>query len=264
MSEKLLRQERRALRKADALILPRPLEMSADPRPVAAHIRHVVRLMRTHEAVSPCADAVAHVAALFDRTVGAAATQQPLACRKGCAHCCTQMVLLTAPEAFFVAEQLRRRPATVAAIKEAYTRSQGLPLEMRLRERIACPLLEDASCSVYAARPLGCHAFVSVDINACLAAFTQGAEPRIPMPQSYVSALYTCRMLLMVALRLAGLSDKTYEMHAALVTVLSTENAEARWLAGENIFAGISRDGSIPAQVQQEINQMAAFVAPTI
>jgi len=267
MTGRLSRPERRALHKADALILPRPLDLSDDPRPVAAHVRHVVRLLRDPAATSPAADAVAHVTALYDRTVEATTPALPasIACRKGCAHCCTQMVVMTAPEAFYVAGQLRKRPATVAAIKEAYARSQGLTLEARLAERIFCPLLEDAACSVYAARPLGCHGFVSVDLEACLAAFTRGDEPRIPMPQSYVSALYTCRLLLKAALRLAGLSDDTFEMHAALATILSTENAEARWRGGENIFADLPGDRAPPPpQVQEDIAQMVAFVAPTV
>ena len=104
MTDRLSRPERRALQKADALILPRPLALSTDPRPVAAHIRHVVRLLRDPAAASPSADAVAHITALYDRTVEVATppTLPAIACRKGCAHCCTQMVLVTAPEAFFV------------------------------------------------------------------------------------------------------------------------------------------------------------------
>ena len=157
MASRLSRSERRNLERQDAEILGRPLVMGTDPRPAAAHVRHIVRLLRDAKSVSPCSEAVAHLTALFDRTYTAQTSPKTpaLACRKGCAHCCTQLVLVTAPEAFFVAAQLRKRPETIAAIHEANTRTQGHSIDGRLKDKIPCALLSDAICSVYAARPLG-------------------------------------------------------------------------------------------------------------
>jgi Fe-S-cluster containining protein len=262
MTDRLSRPERRALQRQDAEILPLPLSMGTDPRPVAAHVRHVIQLLRNARSDSPCSDAVAHVTALFDRTVPASPV--PLACRKGCAHCCTQLVVLTAPEAFFVAAQLRKRPETVAAIIDADKRTRGLAIEERLKSKVQCPLLDDTICSVYAARPLGCHAFVSADLNACLAAFERGETPNIPMPSDYVSVLYACRTLFLAALRLAGLNSAAYEMNAALAAILTQDNAEARWLAGEDILAGVPATAPPPPQFNEAIAKMAAFVAPTV
>ena len=174
------------------------------------------------------------------------------------------MVVLTAPEAFFVAAQLRKRPKVVAAIDDVHQRTRDLTLDERLKAKVFCPLLEDAICSVYAARPLGCHAFVSADLNACLAAFELGQTPNIPMPNSYVSTRYTCRILLLAALKLAGLNSAVYEMNAALAAILAQDNAEARWLAGEDILAAVPTTQPPPPQFEDAIAKMAAFVAPTV
>lgn len=263
MSDRLSRPERRNLQRDDAAILPKPLVMNQDPRPMAAHARHMVHLLRSPQAKTPSADAVNHVTALFDRSVPAQANKM-IACRKGCAHCCTQMVIVTAPEAFYVASQVRKKPATVAAIIAAAEQTGKLSLNERLTANIMCPMLENALCSIYAGRPLGCHGFVSTSLDACIATFNHGGKPDIPMPSDTVQVLYACRMLMLVALRLAGLKDAVYELNAALAAIFTQENAEARWLKGEDVFADVKVEAPPPPQFEQAIRQMTAYVAPTL
>ena len=173
------------------------------------------------------------------------------------------MVTLTAPEAFFVAAQLRERPKTVATIGQAHSLTGGLTVKARLRSKVSCPLLDDAVCSVYAARPLSCHGFVSMDLKACIAGLADGEPPNIPIPGLNVAMLDTCRMLYTAALRLAGLPVTVYEMNQALVTILATERAEARWLAGEDILAGVAQ-APPPSRYDKTVAQMTAFIAPTV
>jgi hypothetical protein len=117
---------------------------------------------------------------------------------------------------------------------------------------------------MYAARPLACHGFVSAKLDACLAAFVDHQTPQIPMPADNISLLYGCRMLLFAAQRLIGKSDHTYEMNRAVTVALATDNAEARWLAGEDLFGGLENTTPIPPQFEREIAGMVAFVAPTL
>ena len=262
MAGRLSRSERRALQRQDAALLASPLKLG-DPRPLGAHLRHMVRLLRDPGSASPCSDAVAHLTALYDRTIPVAAARG-VACSRGCAYCCTQPVSLTAPEAFFVAAWIRDRPATQAAVVEADRAIRALPPEAQAQAWLLCPMLEDRACSIYPARPLACHAFVSVKLEACIAAFVDGEVPQIPMPGEYVSLLYTCRMMLMAALRLAGLSSDSYEMKAAVAAVLGQPDAERRWLAGEPVLAGANADGPPPPQYEAAIGQMIAYVAPTL
>ena len=261
-SGRLSRAERQVLQKEDAAWLVVPLHPT-DPRSMAAHLRHLVRLLRDPRSVSPCSDAVKHLTALYDRTIPTAAAMG-VVCSCGCAYCCVQPVSLTAAEAFCVAAALRNRPGTRAAVVEADRTIRGMPADLQAQARIVCPLLEDSACSIYPARPLACHAFVSVKLEACIAAFVNGEEPQIPMPGNYVSLLYTARMMLMAALRLAGLPSDSYEMKAAVAAALEAPDAERRWLRGEPVLAPAPAEGPPPPQYEASIGQMIAFVAPTL
>lgn len=263
LSNRLSRTERRSLQRDDAAYLSLPLHMGTDPRSIAAHVRHVVHALRSPSAKSPASDAVAHVTALHDRTVSKE-SEKLLACRKGCFHCCSQMVVVSAPEAFYVAAAVRRRPEMASAVAGIAQRTGSMTLEQRLGQDLFCPMLKDAICSIYATRPLGCRGFVSTSLDACLAAFTRGEAPNIPMPSDSVSVLYACRMLLIAALRLARLDDGVYEMNSAVAVALTHEDSETRWLAGENIFAALAPAPPPPPQFETAIRQLVAFVAPTV
>ncbi|MGE4064880.1 MAG: YkgJ family cysteine cluster protein [Rhodospirillaceae bacterium] len=228
-----------------------------------AHIRHVVQALRSPTSKSPSSDAVAHVLAVHDRTVPKQA-EKLLACRKGCSHCCSQMVVVTAPEAFYVAAQLRSRPEAAAAVAEVARQAGAMTLEQRLGKNIFCPLLTDTICSIYAGRPLGCRGFVSTNLDACIAAFTRGETPDIPMPNDSISVLYACRMLLLAALRVAGLKDGVYEMNSAVAVALGSKDAESQWLAGKDLFAGLQASPPPPPQFESAIRQMVAHIGPTV
>jgi Fe-S-cluster containining protein len=261
MNSTLSRQDRRVLQKQEAKVLGQPLPLGTDPRPMATHVRHVFHLLRNPKSTSPCSEAMAHITALFDRTTP---TPKEVVCRKGCSYCCTQKVVLTAPEAFFVTAQIKNNPKAKAAIIEAHRRVHNLSILDRLQAQVSCALLEDAACSIYKARPLACHAFVSTNLEACLAAFTRNETANIPMPEVNISVVHACRILLIAALRLARLPSSVYEMNAAFAVILDNDNAEARWLAGENIFAGLAVEQAPPPQFEQAIRQIASFVAPRL
>jgi Fe-S-cluster containining protein len=227
---------------------------------MAAHLRHVVRLLQDTANRSPCSAAAGYLTALYDRTV---APHPDIACRKGCSYCCSQDVAVTAPEAFLVAATIRNNPAAVAAVLEAEQRLTGLTPEARLGQ-VLCPLLSEAACSIYAARPLGCHGFVSVNLQACIDTFVEHKPPQVPMPQNNVSTLFAVRMMMKAALRLIGREDQTFEMIPAVAAILRQPDAERRWLAGEAIFAQVQGEAAIPHNFEIGIQQMAAHVRPTI
>jgi Fe-S-cluster containining protein len=185
-------------------------------------------------------------------------------CRKGCSFCCSQLVTLTAPEAFFVAAALRKRADLGAKIAAADQTTRGMSLDARLAAHIICPLLEADACAVYAARPLGCHAFVSVNVDACIATFRNGAPPQIPQPAEHSAVLYACRVALMAAIRLAGWAGKSYEMNGAVTIALQDPESERRWLAGEDVLAGTEAGGQTPPEAAAIMDRIVANVAPTV
>jgi hypothetical protein len=258
----LSQAQRLALQRQDAQFLPLPLNLGPAPHSMAAHLRHLVRLLRNPRSPSPCSDAIAHLTAVFDRTISAA-DRSGLACRQGCAHCCSQRVTVSPPEAFFVAAQLRARPGLLSAIEDGAARMRALA-DSRSHAPIACPLLAGSLCTVYAARPLACRGFVSLDVNACIA-FERDGRPNVAMPAGIIEILYCCRMMLVAAQRLLGLKEGAYEMNAAVGAVLAAQDGmENRWLKGEAVLAHLDGGPPPPPDFNAEIQRMVAFIAPTL
>lgn len=106
-------------------------------------------------------------------------------CRKGCSHCCRQVVLAHPYEVAVVVEALRLLPSAqrhaiakrlarwLKNVQQLGADPLGVPdgTAAYLRAGIACPLLDpgDGSCLVYAARPVACrtHQVVGSDPQDC-------------------------------------------------------------------------------------------------
>lgn len=110
-----------------------------------------------------------------------------LACRKGCAACCTRNVTLTTLEADLIRHYLqteapngawsqwRRRLAesadlvrfqpqvTINQLADLCIRDAEIPEEEMDPAAGPCPFLKDDVCRIYPARPLGCRAMVSTE-----------------------------------------------------------------------------------------------------
>jgi Fe-S-cluster containining protein len=172
--------------------------------------------------------------------------EQAPACRRGCSFCCYGFVAATAPEIFFLARHINARGADevagiVARLREATAALAGLDKAARHRRRRPCAFLVDGECSVYAARPLACRAFASLSVERCKHAFEFGGED-IPVPAINLELRAGCYQALWSALNAAGLPSTTYELAEGVMFALATPDAEARWLDGENIFAGAAVD----------------------
>lgn len=254
----MLSESQRALiAQQDAPLLRLPLRPGGDARYMAAHLRQIVRLLQGG-GTSPCHDAVTYTTALFDRSTIA---RGGLACAKGCSWCCVQTVAVTAAEAFAVAAHMRtREPMVERLLAEPQRR-----LEEAREEWRDCVFLEDKACGVYEARPLACHGFVSYDLKACIGFFA-GNDPQPEFtPGDRRLMTYTSRMLLCAAHLLTGHSIQPgYELSSAVATILRTPDAEARWLAGEDVLKDLPLGPPIPEIFADEIRRMAAFVAPTV
>ena len=59
----------------------------------------------------------------------------------------------------------------------------------------------------------------------------------------------------------ADLPSSAYELSAAVTRALQTGNAEAKWLAGEDVFAGIAEAPRNPPVLDQAIKVIAAEIA---
>lgn len=167
-------------------------------------------------------------------------------CKKGCSFCCYVVVSVTPLEVFRLAARFDdlfpdRGPA-VERLRGRLARSRPFTYDQLLDQDMACGLLgADGVCSVYAERPSACRAFVSFDVKECEASMGQSADA----PEGQVTLdlpLHSVGQAVSIGLRLAcsdrGLETTRYELNAALMRALETQDAAARWLQGERIFQG--------------------------
>lgn len=180
------------------------------------------------------------------------APREPVACRAGCNYCCHQVVSARAPEIFLLARAIRALPAAdadrlSARIADMAAATAGMDVAERHRRNLACPILEDGRCRLYADRPLACRAFASTDVEACARAFAHEPIP-IPVPRSAMAVRTLVTRAGEAASRAARLPDDQYELVAALAIVLARADAEAEWLAGADLLAPAAARKLVPGR----------------
>ncbi|HYH38343.1 MAG TPA: YkgJ family cysteine cluster protein [Azospirillum sp.] len=242
MSMVLSRQDRRRQEREDDRLLRHGIPPGDAAEPLFAQARRLLRMLRAGSA----ADAAAEIHGGFD-TALRRAPREPVACRKGCSHCCISYVAATAPELFLIARGLKgpRRAAVAARVAGADAATNGRSIAERFAEPRLCPLLEDGACGIYPARPSACRSLASFDAELCGRSFGANSGEGLPAPAAPMHLRSAYQASLRAALTLAGLPAVAYELNAGLNRVLTTPDAEARWLNGDDVFEGIAPE-SVP------------------
>ncbi len=193
------------------------------------------------------AAAAAMAEALLEKSLKSATKTPGLGCAKGCTYCCSAIVTCSAPEIFRVVEFLRANASMpTAPIQQEAARRQSLTADQSLAQRSPCPMLVGGACGVYQARPIACRALFSTSSESCRLAM----EADIGQPQIVVPAMTKgeiARTLLLAAVSAAGLPDRGIELSAGVAAVLDLPDAQARWLAGEDIFARVLGAERLPS-----------------
>lgn len=138
-----------------------------------------------------------------------------ISCCAGCGACCRQLVPISEPEAFHLARVVEQMPEPrqslvrqrFAEALQVFRQSGLLDRIQRIletaegstraelglayfRHAVACPFLEEESCSIYPDRPLGCREFlVSSPAENCLNPSPEGID-RVPLPGELSAAFY--------------------------------------------------------------------------
>ncbi|MBN1630742.1 MAG: hypothetical protein JW990_13345 [Thermoleophilia bacterium] len=169
-----------------------------------------------------------------------------LACAPGCDHCCRTLRVTVSPiEVFTLVRRLRdshlpdpaleARLAALTPDLAAPTPAQALPSPGGLQP---CPLLADGGlCLVYSSRPMACRGCVSGDASLCAA-----CDDERPVPRSTAHQLGSAAMMKGVtdALNALGLAGRPIELRAGLWLALREDDAEKRWLRGEDALRSIT------------------------
>ncbi|MGE5151367.1 MAG: YkgJ family cysteine cluster protein [Rhodospirillaceae bacterium] len=142
---------------------------------------------------------------LVNATVAAAERGRAISCRKGCGACCRQLVPISRtegeallalvealPEARRTAVRARFAAAeaaiTAAELADRGTRSDREMSVAYFALGVACPFLEDESCSIHPDRPLVCREYlVTSPAELCAGPVQEGVTP-VPVPKLSLAA----------------------------------------------------------------------------
>jgi Fe-S-cluster containining protein len=138
-----------------------------------------------------------------------------VSCRAGCGACCRQLVPISEPEARALALLVEAMPAERRAkveqrFREAYGRLEAAGLLERLRDfkarvpagerrafameyfraGVACPFLEEESCSIHPERPISCREYLVTSEAALCADPAPGRIEMVPLPAKASEVLY--------------------------------------------------------------------------
>jgi Fe-S-cluster containining protein len=209
-------------------------------------------------------EAVGMIQGLMEKSVAARPPKAAIVCRNGCAYCCHSYVGLIAPEAFRLAEAVRRRAGgslSAQLVQERCRPLLGLAPSDRVGRKLPCPLLLDNLCSVYADRPMVCRQTTSLLLEACIDEFEdRNRQVQIPISSLHLAYAGSAHVAMLGALRAVRLPSAGYELSAALSRVLEVPDAEQRWLAGDNIF----RDLPEAPRRSPELDLVAGRIAEEI
>lgn len=237
------RADRRRREKDDEGAIARGLDVEGRD---IAQVASLMRLVHREVVKARESGSVAQIFRLIFGNLAKTNRQAPndlVACRKGCSHCCMMWVSVTAPEIFYLARAVRVSGRDIASIVERCGGTVGLNFDARGSFVYACPLLaDDDSCSVYAFRPMACRTAASGDAEICRRGYIDLSGEDIPTPFFFLLQRTGYYMALRGAFLQAGFRLETYELNEALSVALTTQDAERRWLAGEDVFAGVQGD----------------------
>lgn len=265
MTERLSRPDRAQILRDDEPWVGKPFTLGAIGRALQANARHLALMLGDTGVPRRASDAAAFASRLLDATL-TSEVKAPAACGKACSHCCRTLVTATIPEILRLARAVKGRKETTARVLEAAAKSKGLAQSAPNSARIPCPILEENLCSQYAARPMVCRALMSGSLAACVRVFEEDRLEAIPFVAPSVDVRASVLMVLQAALRLAGLEHRHYELTQGLALALTVDDAEARWLAGEPVFAGVEIDQADlrPSRLTEMVERLVAAIRPSL
>lgn len=167
-----------------------------------------------------------------------------VACRRGCAFCCSYHVGISVSEALLIVAYIRglarvQREQLTRRVADAYPEVRGIDVGARMAMRIECPLLgADRSCQIYTVRPLACRAWASFDAKACEEdAANPRAQTEILRPAGLEEARDLNMPLIFEREAELGFVPGLFELIQAVHLLLQSEEITERVANGEGLLA---------------------------
>jgi Fe-S-cluster containining protein len=156
-------------------------------------------------AAVPAADVLPALQGLVNAVVTAAEAGQAISCRKGCGACCRQLVPISRTEGERLLALVEAMPRERRGeIKRRFAAAEAVLLAAGFGKRtgktdrelstsyfplaVACPFLEEESCSIHAERPLICREYlVTSPPELCDSPVQEGVTP-VAVPKVSLAA----------------------------------------------------------------------------
>lgn len=166
------------------------------------------------------------------------------ACAAGCDLCCHLRVMSTPVEVFGLLDYLERTldqdafDAFAGRVRSTAAALAALPSARVLTVNLPCPALVDGVCSGYAARPLNCRSYHSLDRTACEASFRAPEDLSLGHPQNAADARVHegVQSGFVAGLGAAGYDQRQVELVTALAEALDDPGARIRFRDGGDAF----------------------------
>ena len=176
----------------------------------------------------------------FEMRTAVTPEAESVACRKGCSHCCMNLVTVSPVEVLALAEHIKSRPDAADLMEKTRIAAADVPVNdvaSRKSMRLPCPLLDNqGACSVYDARPLTCRAYASFDLAACIDDIENG-HADVPVAMGAQQNRLLIMLALSAAMRDADLPFGQYELISGLNIALHIDDAAERWMSGEDVLS---------------------------
>lgn len=165
----------------------------------------IVHPITVPNAAVPAAEIVPALQGLVNAVVEAAETGQAISCRKGCGACCRQLVPVSRTEGERLLQVVEAMPSEqrktllarfaaaesaieAAGLKERQGRSDRELSTAYFALGVACPFLEDESCSIHPERPLVCREYLVTSPAALCAGPKQEGVTPVAVPKVSLAA----------------------------------------------------------------------------
>jgi len=151
-------------------------------------------------------------------------------CIDKCPYCCYQHVLLTSTEAFHIVRWMQSNgmePDTKASADLV----RDLSHVERYKRGIACPLLRNQRCSVYAVRPMPCRSYFSSTRHLCKQGWERRWHDDAPGTEVLSNPQLACHSMMLgtdSAFAMRGFQMVTLEL-ADAISQASRPNAWEDW-----------------------------------
>lgn len=226
------------------------------------------QILSTAPPEESAAKVVSTMHAIAQQGLDASPTKAMRQCCKGCSYCCYIVVGVLPSEAIAIAEYVRQelppeqREQIVQRLRDTVAKVSKMTLKEHRETNVRCSLLaDDGTCSVYPVRPIECRGHTSVSVEKCKVAYDDPTNDEDDIPEEVFPKV--CSTAVGVAYRIAmderGIDKRSYELNAAVLRAIESQNASRRWRHKEQLFNGcqVISDNRVPRSIAMQDSSRA-------